>query len=400
MTDNGDVYVVDTYNHRVLVVDHASGLISNVAGVGGTAGYSGDHGKATSASLNYPYDMALYFSDGGQNLYISDTQNNRIRMVSGKTGVISTFAGTGQQGFAGDTGPAALAKLWLPHGLVFDSNSNLFFADYGNNRIRKISLPSNGSTSVITTVAGSGAFGSLGDNGPATSCQLYNPLSVAVDKSLNLFIADTYNHRVRVVLASTGMIYTLVGTGRPGFVDNCFSLAAQLNVPTSLFVEDTSMDTGNVAVWLTDLENNRIRRAIFFINSTTSLVQAAATAVVTTVIGSSLTTTSFGTDSGGAATGAVLRGPNGVFVDANGNVVFADTFSNSIRSARSLAPSVAPTFRPSQFGQTVAPSSTPTRAPTQAPSSKYPTIAPTTSKRPTARPTARPTTIAPSKKTV
>jgi len=383
----GNIYVVDTYNHRVLVVDHATGVITNVAGVG-VAGYGGDHGSATSATLNFPYDLAIF----GTSLYVTDTQNNRIRVI--KRGSISTYAGNGQEGFAGDNGPSSNAKLWLPHGLAFDSRGALYFADYGNNRIRRVTPPRNGS--VIATVAGSGVFGSLGDWGPATSAQLYNPLSVTVDKAGNLYIADGYNHRVRYVSATSGMMYTLIGTGRAGFADNCSPLNAQLNVPTSLFVDDSGMAAGlgTLVVWLTDLENNRVRRATFVVNdSSVSLVQTAPAAVITTVIGSSSTSSKFGTDSAGPATSATLRGPNGVFVDIpSGNVVFADTFSNSVRSARSLAPSAAPTFEPSVPGQSLSPSRTPTRAPTVMPSSRYPTRAPTVSQRPTSRsPTTGPT---------
>ena len=171
-----ELYIADTGNHRIRKV--SNGVITTVAG-NGTAGFSGDNGPATSAQLNHPLGVAV---DSAGNLYIADYWNNRIRKVS--NGVITTVAGNGNAGFSGDNGPATSAQLNYPTGVAVDSAGNLYIADSHNNRIRKVS---NG---MITTVAGNGTSGFSGDNGPATSAQLYAPEGVAVDAAGNLYIAD------------------------------------------------------------------------------------------------------------------------------------------------------------------------------------------------------------------
>ncbi len=181
----GSVYVADYYNHRVRKI--SGGIITTVAGTG-AAGYSGDGGQATSAQLNYPADVAV---DAQGNLYISDYYNHRIRKVSG--GVITTVAGTGTKGYSGDGGQATSAQLNYPEGIAVNAQGNLYVADTENNRVRKVS---NG---VITTVAGTGTKGYSGDGGQATSAQLYDPTDVAVDGQGNLYIADGDNYRVRKV---------------------------------------------------------------------------------------------------------------------------------------------------------------------------------------------------------
>jgi hypothetical protein len=166
----------------------------------------------------------------GNFLYIADNQNNRIRMVNLSTGVISTVAGTGAAGSGGDGGPATSAQLNGPYGVAVDTTGNLYVADTNNNRIREVS----GGT--ITTVAGNGVVGSGGDGGPATSAQLYHPMGVALDTSGDIFIADTDNQRIRKVIGGT--ISTIAGTGSGGFscsTGTATSLA--LNHPTGLSVD-------------------------------------------------------------------------------------------------------------------------------------------------------------------
>ena len=185
----GNLYIADTGNQIVRKV--SGGVITTVAGSGASiyGGFSGDNGPATSAQLSNPAGVAV---DAAGNLYIADSSNDRIRKVA--NGVITTVVGTGTPGFAGDNGPATSAELSAPNGVAVDSAGNLYIADYYNNRIRKVS---NG---VITTVAGGGA--SFGDNGPATSAQLYEPWGVAVDSAGNLYIADSGNDRIRVLTPS------------------------------------------------------------------------------------------------------------------------------------------------------------------------------------------------------
>ena len=184
----------------------ASGnIISTVAG-NGTADFSGDGGPATSAQINIPYGLAV---DGAGNLYIADAVNNRIRKVD-TSGNISTVAGNGMYGSSGDGGPATMAQLAVPTGVAVDSAGNLYIADSDNNRVRKVDASGN-----ISTVAGNGTADFSGYGGPATSAQLSMPMGVAVDSSGNLYIADTGNHRIRKVDAS-GNISTVAGNGTIG----------------------------------------------------------------------------------------------------------------------------------------------------------------------------------------
>jgi uncharacterized protein (TIGR03437 family) len=237
--------------------------------------------------------------DVAGNLYIADSFNNRIRRVS--NGVITTVAGNGQAGFIGDNGPATSAKLDGPQGVAVDSAGNIYIADTNNNRIRKVS---NG---VITTVAGNGSLFFSGDNGPATNAQLKGPLGVAVDPAGNIYIADSVNNRIRRV--SNGVITTFAGNGGLGFSgDNGPATSAQLS------------GTGGVAadsggnVYIADVNNFRVRRV--------------ANGVITTVAGNG--TGGFSGDNG-LATNAALNQPNGVAVDLAGNVYVADTGNNRIR---------------------------------------------------------------------
>jgi sugar lactone lactonase YvrE len=184
----GNLYIADTSNHRVRKVS-TSGTITTVAG-NGTFGFSGDDGPATNATLSYPTEVAV---DAVGNLYIADTGNLRVRKVSA-SGTITTVAGNGIYGFSGDGGPATNASLVIPRGVAVDAVGNLYIADYGNSRVRKVS-----SWGTITTVAGNGSPGFSGDGGPATSAALGYPRGVAVDAAGNLYIADTDNNRVRKV---------------------------------------------------------------------------------------------------------------------------------------------------------------------------------------------------------
>jgi len=210
--------------NTVLRLDATTDVLTLVAG-NGTAGFSGDSGPATSAQLNGPADVAV---DSAGNLYIADNRNNRIRKVS--NGVITTVVGNVTAGFGGDNGQATSAELNQPIGVAVDSDGNLYIADSYNNRIRKVS---NG---VITTVAGGGT--SLGDTGQATSAQLNGPTGVAMDPAGNLYIADADNQRIRKV--SKGVITTVAGNGTPGFSgDNWLATSAQLLYPVSVAVDST-----------------------------------------------------------------------------------------------------------------------------------------------------------------
>jgi sugar lactone lactonase YvrE len=197
----GDLYICDLSNNRIRRVT-PSGIISTVAG-SGSQGYSGDGGPATSAQLARPNDVAV---DSMGNLYIADTLNHRLRRVT-PNGTISTLAGDGTPGYSGDGGSATSAQLSSPKGVAVDVQGNVYVADTGNVRIRRIT-----SGGVITTIAGSGASGYSGDNGPATSAQFSSPSGVAVDAAGNIYVADTTNLRVRRVTPG-GIVSTVAGTG-------------------------------------------------------------------------------------------------------------------------------------------------------------------------------------------
>ena len=289
----GDIYFAD--GNTVLRLDAVSSLLTLVAG-NGTFGYSGDNGPATSAQLRAPCGLAL---DASGNLYISSFYDNVVRKVSG--GIITTIAGTGTAGFSGDNGPATAAQLDTPYGVALDSAGNLYIADYGNNRIREVS------GGVITTIAGNGFAGFAGDNGPATSAQLYSPHSVVVDASGNIYIADTFNNRIREV--SAGVITTFAGTGAAGFGgDNAVATSAQLNLPCGVALDSS----GNL--YIADYYNNRVREV--------------SGGLITTVAGKG--TAGFSGDSG-LATKAQLNNPTVVALDPSGNLFIGDYGNNRIR---------------------------------------------------------------------
>jgi sugar lactone lactonase YvrE len=198
----GNVYIGDTGNSVVRRVS-AAGIITTFAGTG-TAGFSGDHGPAASAELHDPWGVRV---DRSGDVFISDPGNMRIREVN-PAGIITTVAGNGSAGYAGDHGPATAAELRNPTGMGIDLSGNLLFADTGNFVIREV----NAATGIITTIAGNGTQGSSGDNGPATSAQLVAPFGVANDIHGNVFIADYSAETVREVNGSTGIITTYSGT--------------------------------------------------------------------------------------------------------------------------------------------------------------------------------------------
>ena len=185
----GNVYLADSGNSRIRKVTISTGIISTIAGTG-TKSRSGDGGPATSATLYLPQGVAL---DAVGNVYIADTDNYVIRKITVSTGIISTIAGKGTADYGGDNGAATSATLSSPTGIALDTSGNVYIADNGNSRIRKITV----STGIITTVAGKGDASYAGDNDAATAASLYNPSGVAVDSSGNFYVADQLNGRIR-----------------------------------------------------------------------------------------------------------------------------------------------------------------------------------------------------------
>ncbi len=303
----GNLYIADTIGDRIRRVD-PNGVISTVAGTG-EYGFSGDGGLAAAAFLHSPAGVTL---DGEGSLYIADEGNHRIRRVD-PDGVISTVAGTGEDGFSGDGGPATDAALFNPEGVAVDATGNLYIADSFNHRIRRVDPDG-----VISTVAGNGDKGFSGDGGPATAASLSFPRDVAVDASGNLYIADTANNRVRRV-DPDGVITTVAGTGEFGFSgDGGPAVDASLNVPAGITLDKS----GNL--YLTDFNNNRVRRV-------------DPNGMITTVAGTG--ERGFSGDGGPAVT-ASLDLPGGVATDAAGNLYFIDAafFNPRIRAIRGPLP--------------------------------------------------------------
>lgn len=302
---NFNIIISDTANQRVRRVDGLTGIITTIAGTG-AAGFGGDNGPATAAALNLPQSIAF---DSSGNLTIADTGNGLIRRVRASNGVISTIAGGGGSSFSGDSGPASLAQFSGIRGIAVDSSGNLYLADTGNCRVRRIDA----ARGLVSTVAGSGAIGSAcgpfgGDGGPATAATLNAPGDVAVDTHGNLFIADTGNARVRKVDAGTGLITTVAGGGPGG--DGGQATLAKLVGPGGLAVD------GSGDLFISDTGDNRVR------------VVSAGTGIITTVAGTGVA--DFGGDAG-PATAALLNHPSGIAFDSLGNLYVADTGNSRVR---------------------------------------------------------------------
>ncbi len=274
--------------------------ITTVAGTG-TPAFGGDGASAIAAQLHGNFGIAF---DGSGNLYIADTGNHRIRKVTLATGVISTVAGTGVSGFSGDGGAATAAKLNNPSGVVIDASDNIYIADQLNHRIRMVDA----STGIINTVAGTGSAGFSGDGGAAVAAQLSRPYSVALDAAGDLYVADRSNSRVRKVTLSTGVISTVAGSGTVGFSgDGGQATAANLNRP--LFI---AFD-GSGNMFIVDNGNNRIR-------------SVDGSGVINTEAGNGSTTYATG-----AATASGLNGPTSIVFDASNNYYIADAGNHGIR---------------------------------------------------------------------
>jgi sugar lactone lactonase YvrE len=308
----GDLYIADTDNNRVRRVT-PEGVITTVVG-DGAAGFRGDGGPAASARLNQPRDVAV---DSAGNLYIADRFNDRIRRVT-PSGIISTVAGGGgAQGFGGDGGPATRARLNRPENVAVDPAGSLYIADTGNHRIRKV-----GPDGVITTVAGTGTPGFNGDGVPGPQAQLNAPSDVAVDTFGNLYIADRNNHRVRRVTPA-GTVSTYAGNGTAGSAgDNGPATLAQLRFPGGVAVDEA----GNLYVPVVG-----------------SIRKVSPAGIITTIAGTA--TEGFSGD-GGPALAAQFDNPVDGAVDAAGNLYLADQRNHRVRkiSASGVVSTVAGTF--------------------------------------------------------
>jgi len=202
---SGNIVFADRYNNRIRKINTSTGIISTIAGTG-TASFGGDGGPATAAYLNGPCDMAI---DLAGNLYFGDFGNSVVRKINTTTGIISTVAGMGgMSGYAGDNGPAAAARLTTPVGVAVDSAYNIYIGDYGNNVIRKV----NGNTGIITTIAGTGSIGSTGDGGPPTAAKFYQPQGIGIYNTGDIYIADAGNNRIRKITQTTPTVNAISAT--------------------------------------------------------------------------------------------------------------------------------------------------------------------------------------------
>lgn len=297
----GNLFIADTNNHAIREVVKSSGTIVTVAGTG-AAGFSGDGGPATSAQLDTPAGIVF---DANGNLYIADSHNHRVRKVNG--GIISTVAGTGAAGFAGDGAAATLARLNLPSAVALDASGALYIADTNNQRVRKVSAGN------ITTIAGNGEQLFAGDGGAALNASLDSPTGVAVDANGNILIADRHNHRIRLI-NSAGTITTLAGSGAASFAggfsgDGAGATASALAKPTGV-----SVDTGG-NIYIADTDNQRIRQL--------------TGGTIATIAGNG--DQGFSAD-GSAATGATLNAPKATAADPSGAFAVADTSNQRVRS--------------------------------------------------------------------
>jgi hypothetical protein len=327
---NGNLYIADTARNQIYEANLAGQLLI-IAGTG-TQGFTGDNGPAQQAQLNAPRGLAIA---GDGTIYIADTGNQRIRSISPQ-GIITTIAGTGTAGFSGDNSPATQAQLNRPTALALDSTGALLFCDTGNQRIRRIS------SGQIITIAGTGTQGFSGDNGPATAAELDTPAGVAADAAGRVYVADSHNHRIRLISASN-IITTIAGTGIEGYSgDNGPATQAQLALPQGLVL------TSSGTLLIADANNQRLRAI-------------SPSGVVTTLAGNGVQ---------GAASNATLaataplNNPRSVALSAFGQPTITNTLlhiltSNALYTPAALTSpartsSVTLTIPANTYGQTTA----------------------------------------------
>ncbi len=302
---DGALYVCEIATHVIRRIDEKTGTISTVAG-SGKKGYSGDGGPATKASLNQPYEVRF---DSSGNMFFVEMKNNLVRRVDHKTGIISTVAGTGRRGFSGGGGPATEATLSVPHSIALDSNDNLYICDIGNHRVRKVDpktgiittfggtgerkptpdgapldgTPLNGpraldsdgrgslflalregnavyridlKTKTLHHLAGTGKKGYAGHGRDAKQATLSGPKGIAIATNGDVYLADTESHTIRVIRKKNGIIETVVGDGKKGDGRDGNPLKCRLARPHGVFVAND----GNV--YIGDSETYRVRKLI------------------------------------------------------------------------------------------------------------------------------------------
>ncbi|MBD0316029.1 MAG: hypothetical protein ICV75_04985, partial [Nitrospiraceae bacterium] len=355
MDAQGHVFIADSENHVIRKIDRATGMITTVAGlagddsgrppvqaaeppveqadedpfadmgqasthtytqqpdlsgtvrylINGTAvpkRFEGDGGPATQARLNFPTAVAI---DGHGSVFIADTMNHRVRRVDALTGMITTLAGTGQPRFSGDGGPADQAALNEPVALALDGGGRLFIADQSNHRVRLVDL----STGIISTIAGTGSATYDGDEVPATSASLAGPSGLNLRDGV-LYIADTFNSRIRAVDLSTGVISMFVGDGGE------YRFQSRDEPPSTSLSRPSGIVLLPQGLYVTDSDSHLVR---WWDPVTRVIVRIAGTGVA-----------SYNGD-GGSGLEASLSYPFGIIADQEGGLLVADTFNHCIR---------------------------------------------------------------------
>jgi len=305
----GNIYVADYMCARVRRVDAATGLITTVAGTG-VFGYNGDGKAATLAQLNWPVAVAV---DAPGNVYIADFNNHRVRRVAAGTGMITTVAGDGTAGYNGDGITATTAQINWPAGVLKDASGDLYISEYGGHRVRRVDV----GTGLISTVAGDGTPGYNGDGIMAATARLDEPFGIALDVTGNLYIADSWNNRIRRVDSGTGLITTVAGDGSAGYNgDGIPATTARLNDPYGVALDGTGY------LYIADSWNNRIRR----VDPGTGMISTAAGGATAGYNGDGI-----------LATTAWLNWATGVAVDGAGNFYIADASNYRIREVGAIA---------------------------------------------------------------
>jgi len=297
----GNLYFVEYAGHRVGRIDR-EGTVTTIAGTGKKGG-GGDGGPAREAELSSPHSLAVAANG---DIYIADTGNNRVRKVAARTGTITTVAGTGEKGFGGDGGPAVKALFGNIYCVALDPRGKqLYLADLDNRRIRRIDL----ATGVVTTVAGNGHKGVPEDGAEAVKAPLVDPRAVAVDDRNNTYILERSGNALRVVDAA-GKVRTVAGTGKAGATgDGGDARQAMLNGPKHLWIDQ---DGGIV---IADTENHMVRK---YLPASGKIVRIAGTGKNGTA------------GIGGPAAAVELNQPHGVYVDRDGTLYIADSSNNRI----------------------------------------------------------------------
>jgi DNA-binding beta-propeller fold protein YncE len=298
------LYFCDLDNQRIRRLDRKTRRLTTVAG-NGEKGYAGDGGRATDASLNMPHEIQF---DAGRNLYIAERDNHVVRKVDAETGIISTFAGTGVAGFSGDGGPAMRAQLRQPHSIAIDPRGRLLICDIGNHRIRQVDR----SGGLIATYAGTGDRQPTPDGAPITGTPLNGPRTIAFGRDGNLYLALREGNAIYRVSQNTTTIHHLAGTGEQGYTgDGGPARLAKLAGPKGL-----AYAAGKL--YVADTENHVVRRIDL------------ASGIITTVLG----TGQRGDGPGPDPLHCALSRPHGVLVDAAGVLYVADSEAHRIRMVR------------------------------------------------------------------